>query len=100
TVDADGYLFPPLWGPESYNIGAGMARLLTAARFIKARMPLGAPELSDDEAYDVAAYMNAQSRPAMAELEQDYPDRTRKPVDSPYPPYADPFPVEQHRLGP
>jgi thiosulfate dehydrogenase len=36
----------------------------------------------------------------MANLEQDYPERERKPVDSPYPPYADPFPVEQHRLGP
>jgi thiosulfate dehydrogenase len=97
---ADGYLFPPLWGPDSYNIGAGMARVLTAARFIKARMPLGNPILSDDEAFDVAAYMNMQERPAMANLEQDYPDRTLKPVDSPYPPYADPFSTEQHRLGP
>jgi len=97
---ADGYLFPPLWGPDSYNIGAGMARLLTAARFIKARMPLGSPELSDAEAYDVAAYMNSKERPQMANLEQDYPDLTNKPVDSPYPPYADPFSEEQHRLGP
>lgn len=96
----DGYVFPPLWGPDSYNIGAGMARVLTAARFIKARMPLGNPVLSDDEAFDVAAFMNMQSRPGMANLEQDYPERERKPVDSPYPPYADPFPVEQHRLGP
>ncbi len=36
----------------------------------------------------------------MANLEEDYPDRTTKPVDSPYPPYADPFPVAQHRFGP
>jgi thiosulfate dehydrogenase len=97
---ADGYLFPPLWGPDSYNIGAGMARVLTAARFIKARMPLGNPILSDDEAFDVAAYMNLHERPAMANLEQDYPDRKLKPVDSPYPPYPDPFSTEQHRLGP
>lgn len=96
----DGYLFPPLWGPDSYNIGAGMARVLTAARFIKARMPLGNPVLTDDEAFDVAAYMNAQERPSMADLDKDYPDRTLKPVDSPYAPYADPFPVEQHRIGP
>lgn len=96
----EGYLFPPLWGPDSYNIGAGMARVLTAARFIKARMPLGAATLTDDEAFDVAAYMNAQPRPDMANLERDYPELQRKPVDSPYPPYADPFPVEQHRLGP
>jgi thiosulfate dehydrogenase len=97
---ADGYLFPPLWGPDSYNIGAGMARVLTAARFIKARMPLGNAVLSDDEAFDVAAFMNLQERPAMANLDQDYPDPKRKPVDSPYPPYADPFTQEQHRLGP
>lgn len=97
---ADGYLFPPLWGPDSYNIGAGMARVLTAARFIKARMPLGKPTLTDDEAFDVSAYINAQERPGMANLEKDYPDLRRKPVDSPYPPWADPFSAEQHRLGP
>jgi thiosulfate dehydrogenase len=96
----DGYLFPPLWGQDSYNIGAGMARVLTAARFIKARMPLGSPSLTDDEAFDVAAFMNAQQRPAMGELEMDYPELARKPVDSPYPPYADPFSPEQHRIGP
>ena len=100
TTIAEGYLFPPLWGPDSYNIGAGMARVLTAARFIKARMPLGLPTLSDDEAFDVAGFMNMQERPGMANLEQDYPDRKLKPIDSPYPPYADPFPTEQHRLGP
>ena len=101
TADlADGYLFPPLWGPDSFNNGAGMTRLLTAARFIKARMPLGQPDLSDDEAYDVAAYMNSHERPVRANLEVDYPDLTRKPVDSPYLPYADNFPHEQHKLGP
>lgn len=96
----DGYLFPPLWGPASYNNGAGMNRVLTAARFIKARMPLGAPDLSDDEAYDVSAYINSQPRPEKANLAEDYPELFRKPVDSPYPPYADPFPQEQHKYGP
>lgn len=96
----DGYLFPPLWGPDSFNNGAGMTRILTAARFIKARMPLGQPDLSDDEAYDVAAYMNSHERPVRANLEVDYPDINRKPVDSPYPPYGDNFPHEQHLLGP
>lgn len=97
---SDGYLFPPLWGPDSYNDGAGMHRVLTAARFIKARMPFGEAELSDDQAYDVAAYINSQPRPQMSGLDQDYPDRTQKPIDSPYPPYADPFPRDQHRYGP
>ena len=96
----DGYLFPPLWGPDSYNNGAGMTRVLTAARFIKARMPYGQPDLTDDQAYDVAAYINSHWRPEKANLEVDFPDKTRKPIDSPYPPYADDFPHEQHRLGP
>jgi len=97
---AKGYLFPPLWGPDSYNNGAGMNRVLTAARFIKARMPLGEPDLTDDEAYDVSAYINSQPRPEKSNLEADYPELFRKPVDSPYPPYADPFSQEQHKFGP
>lgn len=95
-----GYLFPPVWGPDSFNTGAGMHRVLTAARFIKARMPLGEATLSDDEAFDVAAYINAQPRPTMVGQEKDYPDLTAKPVDNAYGPYADEFPLEQHRLGP
>jgi thiosulfate dehydrogenase len=95
-----GYVFPPLWGPDSFNDGAGMHRVLTAARFIKAKMPLGQADLSDDEAFDVAAYINSQPRPHMANLDRDYPDRTTKPVDGPYGPYADTFPQEQHRFGP
>lgn len=95
-----GYVYPPLWGDDSFNDGAGTHRVLTAARFIKAKMPLGQADLTDDEAFDVAAYINVQPRPQMANLEKDYPDRTTKPADSPYGPYADPFPIEQHRLGP
>lgn len=77
-----------------------MHRVLTAARFIKARMPLGEADLTDDEAFDVAAYVNAQPRPAMANLDRDYPDLATKPIDSPYGPYADPFPQQQHQFGP
>lgn len=94
------YIFPPLWGPDSYNNGAGMTRVLTAARFIKARMPFGQPILTDDQAYDVAAFVNSHERPVKLNLEVDFPDKTRKPIDSPYPPYADSFPHEQHILGP
>lgn len=95
-----GYLFPPLWGPDSFNDGAGMGRVLTAARFIKARMPLGRPDLSDDEAFDVAAFIISKPRPAMANLEKDYPDRAAKPIDNSYGPYADSFPEDQHKYGP
>jgi thiosulfate dehydrogenase len=97
---ADGYVFPPLWGPDSFNNGAGMHRVLTAARFIKAKMPLGQPDLTDDQALDVAAYINSKPRPQMADLDRDYPDRSTKPIDGPYGPYADDFPIEQHRFGP
>jgi len=100
NTPARGYVFPPLWGPDSFNDGAGTHRVLTAARFIKTRMPLGKADLSDEEAFDVAAYINVQPRPEMAGLDKDYPDRTTKPIDNPYGPYADPFPIEQHRLGP
>lgn len=95
-----GYLFPPLWGPDSFNNGAGMHRVLTAARFIKARMPLGEADLTDDQAFDVAAYINDQPRPQMPNLERDYPDLSLKRIDSPYGPFADDFPIEQHRFGP
>lgn len=95
-----GYVFPPLWGPDSFNTGAGMHRVLTAARFIKARMPLGRPDLDDEQAFDVAAFINSQPRPEMANLDQDYPDRKTKPVDTGYGPFADSFPLEQHRFGP
>lgn len=97
---ADGYTFPPLWGSDSFNNGAGMNRVLTAARFVKARMPFGDPDLSDDQAYDVSAYINSNPRPMKTNLEVDFPILSMKPIDSPYPPYADDFPHEQHRLGP
>ena len=57
------YLFPPLWGAESFNDGAGMARNIAAAWFVRANMPKGVtfadPVLSPEDAYDVAAYINA-----------------------------------------
>ena len=102
--DARGYVFPPLWGPDSFNDGAGMHRLIASANFIRANMPFGtkydAPVLSVDDAWDVAAYINNQPRPARAHLDRDYADRARKPVDAPFPPFLDAFPLEQHRLGP
>jgi len=55
---------PPLWGPESYNGGAGMNRIPKAAGFIWANMPPGqSPSLTYQEAFDVAAFLNLQMRP-------------------------------------
>lgn len=60
----DQYAMPPLWGRDSFNWGAGMHRVNTAAGFIKANMPLGqGGSLSDQEAWDVAAYVDSHERP-------------------------------------
>ena len=74
---------PPLWGPESYNIGAGMARVHTAAAFIRHNMPLGNPTLTDQQALDVAAYVNSRPRPDFPGKEHDWP-RGDAPPDVPY----------------
>jgi thiosulfate dehydrogenase len=99
-----GYMVPPLWGPDSFNDGAGMARLITAANFIHFNMPHGAdylnPQLSVEQAWDVAAYMISQPRPAKAGLDKDFPEPLMKPVDTPYGPYADGFNERQHKYGP
>jgi thiosulfate dehydrogenase len=102
--DGKGYRYPPLVGPDSYNNGAGMTRVLTAAAFVRHNMPFGvtfdAPLLSDADSYDVAAYMNSLDRPVRPNLEKDFPIKLQKPVDTPYGPYADGFSPEQHRYGP
>jgi thiosulfate dehydrogenase len=57
-------VFPALWGDESYNWGAGMHSVATAAAFIKANMPLSkGGSLSDQEAWDVAFFVDAHERP-------------------------------------
>jgi thiosulfate dehydrogenase len=98
------YQFPPLWGPDSYNDGAGMARPITAANFIRSNMPFGVdfehPVLSAQDAFDVAVFVDAQQRPHRLGNEQDYPDRSLKPADATFPPFLGPFPPSQHLTGP
>jgi len=63
-MDGDKFAFPPLWGNESFNWGAGMHRINTAAAFIKANMPLSKGDsLSDQEAWDVAQFVMSHDRP-------------------------------------
>lgn len=58
------YVFPPLWGQDSYNWGAGMHRVNSAAAFIHANMPLGkGGSLSNQQAWDVAYFVNSHERP-------------------------------------
>ena len=98
------YQFPPLWGPHSYNEAAGLFRMSRFAGFVKDNMPLGAthakPQLTDEEAWDVAAFVNSQPRPTHPFLAADWPDVSKKPLDHPFGPYADPFSEAEHKYGP
>jgi len=77
-------LAPPLWGPRSYNVGAGMARISTAASFIHALMPIDrAVQLTPQQAYDVATYINTRPRPAFPARKRDFP-RGGRPDDFDY----------------
>ena len=102
-ADDSGYQYPPLWGPASYNDGAGLFRVSNLARYVKAAMPYGAtfdhPQLTDAQAWDVAAFVNTQSRPHL-HTPQDWPDVSKKPIDYPFGPYADTFSEKQHKFGP
>ena len=57
--------FPPLWGPKSFNGGAGMHRLTTMSAFVRYNMPFGSPPntLTKQEAYDVSAFVLSHPRP-------------------------------------
>ena len=77
-----GYVIPPLWGNDSFNDGAGMARVYTAAAFVKHNMPLGqGGKLSAQEAVDVASFFTRQPRPDYAAKTNDWPKGDR-PKDS------------------
>ncbi|HSM11177.1 MAG TPA: c-type cytochrome [Lysobacter sp.] len=78
------YVFPPLWGSDSYNWGAGMHQLDNAAGFIKANMPLGrGGSLSDQQAWDVSMYMNAQERPQDPRFTGDLAETRKQFHDDP-----------------
>jgi thiosulfate dehydrogenase len=79
---AGGYIFPPVWGNASFNVGAGLARTYTAAAFIKHNMPLGQDgSLSDQDAIDVAEFVTHQPRPPYAAARNDYA-KGNKPRDA------------------
>jgi thiosulfate dehydrogenase len=58
---------PPLWGKDSFNDGAGMAKLDNFSAFTHLNMPLGNPDLSVEDALDVALFVTTESRPHFAE---------------------------------
>ena len=89
NVDGGGNTaIPPLWGKDSYNIGAGMARVRTAAAFIHKVMPLDKPgSLTPQQAFDVATYVNTRPRPDFKGKELDWP-KGGAPPDVAYPTLA------------
>ncbi len=104
AADGKSYTYPPLWGSNSYNSGAGLFRLSRFAGYVRDNMPLNqashnAPALSDEEAWDVAAFVNSRPRPSK-DLSGDWPNISKKPIDHPFGPYTDGFSEIQHKYGP
>ncbi|MEQ8301990.1 MAG: c-type cytochrome [Cyclobacteriaceae bacterium] len=105
VMDPNGmeWLYPPIFGNQSYNNGAGMYRISKFASFVKYNMPYGIshdnPTLTDEEAWDVAAYVNSLPRPDK-DQRNDWPDLSTKPIDHPFGPYADDYSEAAHKYGP
>lgn len=98
------YTYPPLWGKHSYNTGAGIFRISKFAGYVKDNMPYNEVDhfkskLTDEEAWDVAAFVNSQPRPGK-DISGDWPVMSTKPVDHPFGPFSDTFPERQHKYGP
>lgn len=104
NTDSISYRYPPLWGGHSYNDGAGLYRISRFASFVKNNMPFNLashtnPALSNEEAWDVAAFVNSQPRPHK-DQSGDWKDISKKSIDEPFGPYADGFSEIQHKYGP
>lgn len=104
SLNGTAYEYPPLWGVNSYNDGAGLYRLSNFAGYILSNMPFNqashsSPKLSTEEAWDLAAFVNSQPRPHK-DLSKDWPDISKKPFDHPFGPYSDGFTESQHKYGP
>lgn len=103
NADQSEYIYPALWGEHSFNDGAGLYRISNFAKYVKYNMPQGVnyqnPMLSDEEAWDVAAYVISRNRPHI-NVPKDWPDISKKPIDHPFGPYIDSFNSVQHKFGP
>jgi thiosulfate dehydrogenase len=85
------WIFPPLWGDSSFNVGAGIARTFKAAAFIKSNMPIGHGQnfpqgqggLPDQDAVDIAEFFTHKPRPDFPEKINDWPKGDR-PEDARY----------------
>ena len=70
----------PLWGPNSWNDGAGAARVYTLAGMIRYSMPYLDPgNMSDGDAQQLAAFIDSKPRPAFPFKDRDYRVETLPP---------------------
>ena len=103
NIEKTAYTYPPLWGSKSYNDGAGLFRVSNFAKYVKYNMPQGVShdntQLTDEESWDVAAFVNSQPRPKK-DVRKDWPKLEEKPFDNPVGPYVDGFDERQHKYGP
>ena len=98
------FIYPPLWGKNSYNTSAGLNRIQNLSGFIYDNMPYNTanhekPVLTEEQAWDVAAYIISKSRPEKF-FKQDWPNIKTKPIDYAFGPYSDSFSENQHKYGP
>lgn len=63
-------VIPPVWGPYSFNTGAGMNKLETLAAFIYANMPDNDPFMTREQSLDIASYILQKPRPVQEEKQQ------------------------------
>ena len=93
------YVFPPLWGKDSYNWGAGMHKISGAANFIKANMPLSKGySLTDQQAWDVAMFINGHERPQNPRFSKSVSE-TAKEFHAKDSLYGTPSALDKHILG-
>ena len=109
NADSSTYIYPPLWGPKSYQVGSSPYRVVKLARFIKGNMPdkkafWSKPFLTDEQCLDVAAFINddrIHSRPQKKDKSiPDYPEIKAKAIDYGIGPFIDTFSEMQHKFGP
>ena len=100
----DVYYYPPLWGSNSFNAIATLYRLSKFAGFVRNNMPYPMTYktaiLTDEQAWDIAAYVNSREREVKDHSKDYASDISKKPYDFPFAPYADNFSEEQHKFGP
>ncbi len=103
--DRSAYVYPPLWGPEGYQPGSSMHRIIKQAQWLKANMPYdkatwNKPFLTDMEALDIAAFVNDDSHQRPNPKTFDYPHIEEKALDYGKGPFADTFSAAAHKFGP